>query len=122
MSSTPKRTESSFRRIAVIGLGAMGGSFARAATATTSAEVVGWSPDPAERLSAVDAEAVAAAPERWSEAVAGADLVMLAIPLGPTCKMMAELASTLEPAAVVADVASLKGPVAEAAAEAGLTR
>ena len=124
MSSDPKPPEAApFRRVAVIGLGVMGGSFARALTASATAlEVRGWSPDAAERGAALRSGAIEAAPDDWSEAVQGADLVVLATPLPTACRLISEIAA--EPVlrdATIVDVSSLKAPVARAAAQAGVS-
>lgn len=100
----------------------MGGSLARALSALggVGASVVGWSPREEERAAALEAGAVGSAPRRWEAAVEGADLVVVAAPLGATCRLVRELAEVTAPATTLTDVASLKVPVAVAAAEAGV--
>lgn len=108
-------------RLAVLGLGVMGGSLARAVSSLGLADAVaGWSPEATERDAALTAGAVSAAPATWREAIAGADLVVLAAPLQGCLSLMAALPEGLDPNATVTDVASLKLPVAEAARAAGL--
>ena len=114
-------TDRPLGRLAVLGLGLMGGSLARAVSSLGLAdEVRGWSPEATERDAALTAGAVSAAPPTWREAVAGADLVVLAAPLQGCLSLMAALGEGLDPHATVTDVASLKLPVAEAARAAGL--
>ena len=111
-----------FERIAVIGLGVMGGSFARALTGTAAApEVRGWSNDADERRAALDAGAVMAAPESLKEALRDADLVVLATPLQAVCRLISCIAADPPRRDVtIMDVSGLKTPVALVAAEAGV--
>ena len=110
-----------FERIAVIGLGVMGGSFARALTGTAAAEVRGWSNDADERRAALSAGAVMAAPTNLKEALRDADLVVLATPLQAACRLISDIAADpLRRDATIMDVSGLKTPVALAAAEAGV--
>ena len=110
-----------FGHIAILGLGVMGGSLARALSALDDGpDVVGWSPDEGEREAAVAAGAVVAAPSARADVFADADLVVLAAPLRVSCGFMLEVAEQAPPAATVSDVVSLKVPLWEAAQGAGL--
>ena len=111
-----------FQRIAVIGLGVMGGSFARALTGTAVApDVRGWSHNADERRAALYAGAVMAAPENLKEALQDADLVVLATPLEAACRLLSDIAADpLLRDATIMDVSGLKTPLARAAAEAGV--
>ena len=83
-----------FQRVAVVGLGVMGGSFARALTGTAAApEVRGWSHDADERRAALYAGAVMAAPEDLKEALQKVDLVAIATPLQAACRLIADIAA-----------------------------
>ena len=83
-----------FQRVAVVGLGVMGGSFARALTGIAAApEVRGWSHDADERRAALYAGAVMAAPEDLKEALQEADLVAIATPLQAACRLIADIAA-----------------------------
>jgi prephenate dehydrogenase len=114
-------TDPPLGRLAVLGLGIMGGSLARAVSSLGLAKAVtGWSPEATERDAALTAGAVSAAPATWREAISGADLVVLAAPLQGCLALLAALPEGLEPDATVTDVTSLKLPVAEAARAAGL--
>jgi len=100
----------------------MGGSLARAlAELEARPSVVGWSPSAEERDAALKAGALQDAPSGWREAVTDAELVVLATPLRVSCQLIQELASVASSDATLSDVASLKGPVARAAAAAGVT-
>jgi len=118
-SSPPTSPDRPFASVAILGLGAMGGSLARALSFLESAPtVVGWSPLQEERAAAVDAGAVASAPPEWQDAVAGAELVVVAVPLKASCELVAGLAGATSPEVTLTDVASLKVPLARAVAEA----
>ena len=116
-------------RIALLGLGLIGGSIARALRASDAAEfrgarLVAWSPTgagPALGLADGMVDDVAAAP---AAAVAGADLVILAAPplgiLGSIEDLGGASRAALGPSAVVTDVGSTKGVIVGRARQAGL--
>lgn len=115
-------TERPFSSVAILGLGVMGGSLARALMELADKpRVTGWSPNVEERKDALAAGAVDAAPEAWEEAVRDAELVVLAAPLGASCALLARVAEAAPAAGTLSDVASLKAPLARAAAAAGAT-
>ncbi|MDG4834046.1 prephenate dehydrogenase/arogenate dehydrogenase family protein [Solwaraspora sp. WMMD1047] len=101
--------------IAVIGLGLIGGSALRA-LAAAGHRVLGHDADPATRATARTAAAQAPAPARWQvagtirDAVANADLVVIAVPLPAVGTVLDELAATGYQG-LVTDVTSVKGPV-----------
>ncbi len=108
-------------RLAVIGLGLIGGSLARALRAAGAvSEVVacGRSPDSLARaleLGVADRVTTDAA-----DAVRAADVVLLGVPLGAMRDLMAQIAPALPAAAIVTDVGSTKQSViADAAATLG---
>jgi len=109
-----------FGRIAVLGLGVIGGSLARALrSAVPDVRLAGWSPDEREGRAALEAGALTRVGRSWAETVADAELVILATPLEATLRMLGPVACTA-PRAVVSDVASLKAPVAEVARAEGI--
>jgi prephenate dehydrogenase len=113
--------ERPFATVAVLGLGAMGGSLARALSSLEGGpDVVGWSPVGSERDAAANAEAVSSTPAEWRDAVADADLVVLAAPLGACCELLEALAEATAPETTLSDVASLKAPLQRVASQAGL--
>jgi prephenate dehydrogenase len=100
------------RRLAVIGVGLIGGSLARALrTAGAVDEVVGCGRSTANLERAVDLGVV----DRWThdpaQAVAGADLVFVAVPLGTMGQVFVAIRDALAPDAVVTDGGSVKGSV-----------
>jgi prephenate dehydrogenase len=84
--------------------------------------VVGWSPDPTERADALAVGALSDSPDDWRDAVARADLVVLATPLRAAVSMLPELALVAGPDSTFTDVVSLKEPMARAASLAGLSQ
>jgi prephenate dehydrogenase len=105
-----------FRRVAVIGCGLIGGSFAAALRAAgTVDEVVAFdrSPDTARR--AVVLGIADRSEQRVVAAIDGADLVVVAVPVRATADVFATLAAHLGPDAIVTDVGSTKGNVVAAA-------
>jgi prephenate dehydrogenase len=103
-----------FHRVAVLGLGLIGGSMMQAMR-HSGIEVVGYDIDP---QTAADASA-AGFPVVPSDAAAvhGADLVVLSMPLPQVRSALESLAPHLAPTTLLTDVGTLKTPVLEAARE-----
>jgi len=102
--------------LAVIGCGLMGGSVARALRrARAVEEIVGYSPDPEERALAVALGVLDRAAETAAAAVAGAGIVVIAVPVPEIGAVLAEIAPALGSEAVVTDLGSVKGEVVTAA-------
>ena len=105
-----------FERVAVIGVGLIGGSFAlalKAAGACGSIVGVGRNPNNlarAQEIGVIDAQATDPA-----QAVRGADLVLLAMPVAQTAQVLGALAPALGPRALVTDAGSTKRDVVAAA-------
>jgi prephenate dehydrogenase len=103
-------------KLAVIGVGLIGGSFALAARAAgVATQVTGVDRDEAalqqaERLGVVDR--VARSP---AEAARNADLILIATPVGAVEVLLREVAATLGTNAIVTDVGSTKSDVIAAA-------
>jgi prephenate dehydrogenase len=106
--------------LAVIGLGAIGGSLAWQARLAGIGRVVGYSPSRGDGVAALRASAVSEVADSPVRAVRGAELVVLAVPPGPTLDLIGRLASSLEPGAILTDVCSVKTPVMARAADCGL--
>jgi cyclohexadieny/prephenate dehydrogenase len=108
-----------FNRMAVIGAGLIGSSMIRAARARHVVGEVAVADAGVEVLDRVRvlglAEIVTADPV---EAVRGADLVVLAVPPLAIVEVVRRIADAVEPGAIVTDVGSVKGAVAEAFAAA----
>jgi prephenate dehydrogenase len=106
--------------LAVIGLGAIGGSLAWQARLAGIGRVVGYSSSRGDGVAALRASAVSEVADSAVRAVRGAELVVLAVPPGPTLDLIGRLASSLEPGAILTDVCSVKVPVMARAADCGL--
>jgi prephenate dehydrogenase len=104
-----------FDKLTIIGVGLIGGSVALAARQAGLARRIvgvgraGENLENALRLGVVDAI------EPAEQAVANADMVLLAIPVGQMPQVMATIAQHLEPHAIVTDAGSTKGDVIDAA-------
>lgn len=98
-----------FNRVAIIGLGLIGGSIGLALhKAKAAQQVVGYDlgkgvSNQARKVGAIDQPF-----STLADAVRGADLVVLATPVGAMRALLQELSSTVTPGAVVTDVASTK--------------
>lgn len=103
-----------FERIAVFGMGLLGGSVAVAARSRgVAAEVVGVTRRD-ENARAVEAAGLVDRAVIDPEAgVRGADLVVLCNPVFAMPETLERCASALEPGAIVTDVGSVKGPLTE---------
>jgi cyclohexadieny/prephenate dehydrogenase len=106
--------------LAVIGLGAIGGSLAWQSRLAGVSRVTGYSPEPAEGVQALKASAITELADTPARAARGAELVVLAVPPRPTLDLIAQLASGLEAGALLTDVCSVKAPVVKQAVAAGL--
>jgi prephenate dehydrogenase len=110
--------------LAVIGLGAIGGSLAWQASRAGVPRVVGFSPERREGLAALKAGAVTEVADSALRAAREADLVVLATPPSATIELLTLLgaagADALKPGALVTDVASIKGSIVAAAERVGL--
>lgn len=104
----------SISQIAIIGLGLIGGSWVKALREVNPHwNVIGFdrnidSMQQAQSLGVIDAFA-----NTIDEAVAGADLVILSVPILANREILQQAKASLSPAAIVTDVGSVKGSVAE---------
>jgi cyclohexadieny/prephenate dehydrogenase len=101
-----------FKRLAVIGFGLIGGSIARAAKAQgLAAEIVTTARSEKTRARVKELGVVDAVVATNVEAVKGADLVILCIPVGACGEAAREIGAHLTAGAIVSDVGSVKGAV-----------
>ena len=108
-----------FQRIAVIGLGLLGGSIGLAVREhLPTARTTGFDADPVTRARAAERGLVDQVCDSSAEAVRGADLVVICVPVGAIGEAAAEFAAALPPHAVISDVGSSKQSVAAALAAA----
>jgi len=105
-----------FQRLALIGCGLMGGSFALAARQAGWVEsIVGFSASEKTRQRARELRVIDQACTSVAEAVRGADLVLLAVPVGAMRESFAAMAPALSAQTLLMDVGSTKGDVIAAA-------
>jgi cyclohexadieny/prephenate dehydrogenase len=103
-----------YARVALIGLGLIAGSMALAMRrAGLAGEIVGTARTPETRETARRIGLVDRVCDSAAEAVAGADLVVLATPVGVMGAIAAEIAPHLAPGATLTDVGSVKRWVIE---------
>src|SRR3954468_1356730 len=95
-------------RIAVLGVGLIGGSIGLAAKRRLGAEVAGFDAEPANAQRGVEVGALDRVGETIPEALDGADVVFCAGPVGTLPALVAEALDASGPDAVVTDVGSTK--------------
>ena len=101
-----------FNRIAIIGLGLIGGSIGLALhQAKAAREIVGYDMGEGSSQRAYSVGAIDQPCDSLTEAVQGADLIVLATPVGAMQRLLKDIGSCVLPGAVVTDVASTKAQV-----------
>lgn len=101
-----------FQRVAIVGLGAIGSSIglalhkAKAAQQVTGYDLAKGVTDRARKIGAIDQHFQALA-----DVVRGAELIIVATPVGAMRSLLQNLAASVSPGAVVTDVASTKAQV-----------
>ena len=106
-------------RLCVIGVGLIGGSLARALRdAGFCREVVGAGRNPANLQTAVDLGVIDRYETDLARAVAGADMVLISVPLGAMPAVFSAIKGHLAGHAILTDAGSAKGGVIEAARQA----
>ena len=105
-----------FQRLALIGCGLMGGSFALALRqAGLVQHITGFSASENTRQRALELKVIDQACNSVAEAVQDADLVLLAVPVGAMQSSFAAMRDALAPQALLMDVGSTKCDVIAAA-------
>ena len=101
-----------FKRIALIGIGLIGSSISHAVRrAGLAGEIAGHARTAGTRATALRLGLVGEAFATASDAVKGADLVILCVPVGVCGAVAAEIGPHLAPGAIVTDVGSVKGAI-----------
>ena len=101
-----------FKRIALIGIGLIGSSISHAVRrAGLAGEIVGASKTEKTRATALKLGLIKTAYPDARDAVRGADLVILCVPVGACGAIAAEIGPHLEPGAILTDVGSVKGAI-----------
>lgn len=107
-----------FDTVALIGLGLIGSSIARAVReALPEVKLSGYDADPNVRARALELSLVDVVADDAAEAVRGADLVILCVPVGAMAQAGCAIAPGLRADAIVSDVGSCKAPVARSLRE-----
>ena len=106
------KPEPLFNRLALIGIGLIGSSIARAARAQGAARtIVATARSPKTRRRVAELGIADQVVETNAAAVAGADLVIVCVPVGACGAVAKEIGPHLSAGAIVSDVGSVKGSV-----------
>ncbi len=101
-----------FERLAIIGVGLIGSSIARAARAQGAVRtIVATARSPETRRRVVELGLADQVVDSNAAAAAGADLVIVCVPVGACGAVAAEIAPKLKAGAVVSDVGSVKSAI-----------
>jgi cyclohexadieny/prephenate dehydrogenase len=101
-----------FERVALIGLGLIGSSLSHVMRREKLARhIAGHARSAATRVTAVEIGLVDSIHENAADAVKGADLVILCVPVGAYAGVAAEIAPRLKKGAILSDVGSVKSAV-----------
>ena len=101
-----------FERLALIGVGLIGSSIARAARATGAASsIVATSRSAATRKRVAELGIADRVVETNTEAAKGADLVIVCAPVGACGAIAAQIGPLLKPGAILSDVGSVKSSI-----------
>ena len=107
-----------FNKVALIGCGLMGGSFALAARhAGWAPHIVGYSASEGSRQKALSMGIIDAAVDSIAQAVTDADVVLLAVPVKATAACFRAISPALKSDALLMDVGSTKTDIVAAALE-----
>jgi prephenate dehydrogenase len=101
-------------KVAVLGVGLIGGSIGFAARRRLQAEVVGFDSDPATLAKAVDAGVLDRSCATVAEACEGAEVVFCAAPVAGLVELASDALGACGPDAVVTDVGSTKREIVAA--------
>jgi prephenate dehydrogenase len=104
-------------RVAILGVGLIGGSIGLAARGRAGAEVCGYDPDAGVRAKALELGAINSQAPDVAAAVAEADVVFVAAPVGALGESVRAALTAAGPDCVVSDVGSTKRALADAAAD-----
>ena len=104
--------EAAVGSLAVIGTGLLGASVALAAKRSGVARVTGWDADEATLREAAGARAIDAGAGSLAEAVAGVELVVVAVPVGSLVETAREVLAAAGAETTVTDVGSTKRSLA----------
>ena len=99
-------------RVAILGLGLIGGSLGQVLSAVGAAEdVCGWDVDPETNAEVEKSSSITRVTSRLKDAVSHADLVVLCVPVNQVVPVFHGVREHLKPNAVVTDVAGTKSRI-----------
>jgi len=102
--------------LAVVGVGLIGGSLAGALKSSGAVErIVGFGRNPENLQTALDRGFVDSVTTDLAEAVSGADLILLATPVGTLVDLFSQVGAYLKPGAILTDAGSVKAHVVDSA-------
>jgi prephenate dehydrogenase len=101
-------------KVAVLGVGLIGGSIGLAARARAGAEVCGYDPDPTACATALELGVIDRQAPDVASAVAGAQVVFAAAPVGALEQVVSEALAAAGPDCAISDVGSTKLALADA--------
>ena len=104
-------------KVAILGVGLIGGSIGLAARSRLDADVCGYDPDESVRAKALELGAIDTSTADVAAAVADADVVFACAPVGALADTVHQALACAGPDCVVSDVGSTKQPLIEAAAD-----
>ena len=108
-------SEMTFKRIAIIGLGLIGSSVARAVRRKwQGVSLIGYDRDGEVRQRAEELDFCDEIAPSAAKAVAGADLVLLCVPVGAMGEVGGEIGKHLQDGCILSDTGSVKGSVIRA--------
>jgi len=103
------------KQLTIIGVGLIGGSLARALQeAGVVSEIVGCGRDKDQLQQAIDLGVINKYETDVAKAVAGSDVVVVAVPVGAMEALFVQMKSSVSDQAVITDVGSTKGSVIQA--------
>jgi prephenate dehydrogenase len=106
--------------LAVIGLGAIGGSLVQRAAQAGIPRIVGWTRERGDAIEALKRGVLHDLADTPEAALRGASLVVIAVPPAATLELVERLGRRLAPGAILTDVASVKQGIVARACAAGL--
>lgn len=111
IKATASRPTLAISRVAILGLGLIGGSVGLALGRCGLKEIVGYDCHPETMATALDAGAITRTAADPAVAVQGAEVVILAVPVGALGRLAEGIAPFLSPGTIVTDTGSVKGSV-----------
>jgi len=111
-----KKSLTPIKRLTIVGVGLIGGSFSRALRdASVVDEVIGYGRDLTHLSRAIELDLIDSGSTSLGDAVSDAEIVMLATPVGAMPALFEELKKYVSPDCIITDAGSVKLKIVEAA-------